>query len=232
MMPKIDGITLSNKLKSNIKTRHIPILISTAKDLTEEERKSLDSIVENIAVKSKGHPLDVDVLKIVRERIEMQEKVEFIDSQRNGDNQEATLEERKTPENEVNLEQNITAEVLIVDDDSDTLFTLDEIVQTCGCNTILAKNGKECLEILESKTPDLVLLDIIMPEMDGFQTLKQIRRNSKWADLPVIAVTAKAMKEDNEIILKHGFSDYIPKPVNPAFVSFKIQKLISQLKAS
>jgi signal transduction histidine kinase/CheY-like chemotaxis protein/HAMP domain-containing protein len=230
MMPKIDGITLSNKLKSNIKTRHIPILISTAKELTEEERKSLDSIVENIAVKSKGHPLDV--IKIVRERIEMQEKVEFIDSQRNGDNQEAALEERKTPENEVNIEQNITAEVLIVDDDSDTLFTLDEIVQTCGCITILAKNGKECLEILESKTPDLILLDIIMPEMDGFQTIKQIRRNSKWADLPVIAVTAKAMKEDNEIILKHGFSDYIPKPVNHALVSFKIQKLISQLKAS
>ena len=67
MMPKIDGVTLSYKLKSNLKTKHIPILISTAKDLSDDERKSLNNIVENIAVKSKGHPLDV--LKIVRDRI-------------------------------------------------------------------------------------------------------------------------------------------------------------------
>ncbi len=71
MMPKIDGVTLSYKLKSNLKTKHIPILISTAKDLSDEERKSLNNIVENIAVKSKGHPHDV--LKIVRDRIQMQE---------------------------------------------------------------------------------------------------------------------------------------------------------------
>jgi CheY-like chemotaxis protein len=69
-----------------------------------------------------------------------------------------------------------------------------------------------------------------MPEMDGFKTIKQIKANSKWADIPVVAVTAKAMKEDKEIIIRHGFTDYIPKPVNPAFVSHKIQTLITQLK--
>ena len=70
-MPKVDGITLSNKLKSNSKTKHIPIIISTAKDLTEEEHKSLKEIVEDITIKSKGQPLDV--LKIVRDRINIQE---------------------------------------------------------------------------------------------------------------------------------------------------------------
>ena len=119
-----------------------------------------------------------------------------------------------------------------MDDDSSTLFTLAEIVQSANCNPILAHNGKECLEILETKIPDLILLDIIMPEMDGFKTIKHIKRNDKWSDIPVFAVTAKAMKEDNEIILKHGFSDYIPKPVNPAFVSYKIQSLITQLKTT
>ncbi len=123
-------------------------------------------------------------------------------------------------------------EILIVDDDPNTLFTLAEIVQEANCNPIIAHNGKECLELLETKIPDLILLDIIMPEMDGFKTIKQIKQNNKWSDIPVIAVTAKAMKEDNEIILKHGFTDYIPKPVNPAFVEHKIQQLITQLKTT
>jgi two-component system chemotaxis sensor kinase CheA len=141
-------------------------------------------------------------------------------------------EEQEFQEEKVSPLKNFAAEVLIVDDDPDTLFTLDELVQASNCKTILAKGGKECLDILERKIPDLILLDIIMPEMDGFQVLKQIKRNSKWTDIPVFAVTAKAMKEDNEIILKHGFSDYIPKPVNPSIVSHKIQKIITQLKTA
>jgi len=122
--------------------------------------------------------------------------------------------------------------VLIVDDDPNTLFTLAEIVQSINCNSIIAHNGKECLELLETKIPDLILLDIIMPEMDGFKTISQIKKNSRWSDIPVYAVTAKAMKNDNEIILKHGFTDYIPKPVNPALVTYKIQSLITQLKTT
>ena len=228
MMSKIDGITLSYKLKSNIKTRHIPIIISTAKDLTEEERISLNNIVENIAVKSKEHPLDV--LKVVRNRIEMQQ-TELADSLQNMVNKVSAINGKKNGNNDLS-EQNFKAEVLIVDDDADTLYTLDEIVQGCNCNTVLAKSGKECLAALEQKTPDLILLDIMMPEMDGFQTLKQLKLNKKWSDIPVFAVTAKAMKNDKDIVLKQGFTDYIPKPVNPTIVSFKIQKLISQLKAS
>jgi signal transduction histidine kinase/CheY-like chemotaxis protein/HAMP domain-containing protein len=228
MMSKIDGITLSYKLKSNIKTRHIPIIISTAKDLTEDERISLNNIVENIAVKSKEHPLDV--LKVVRSRIEMQQ-AELSDSLQNMVNKVSAINGKKYGNNDL-AEQNFKAEVLIVDDDADTLYTLDEIVQGCNCNTVLAKSGKECLAALEQKTPDLILLDIMMPEMDGFQTLKQLKLNKKWSDIPVFAVTAKAMKNDKDIVLKQGFTDYIPKPVNPTIVSFKIQKLISQLKAS
>jgi CheY-like chemotaxis protein len=145
-------------------------------------------------------------------------KVSAVNGNKNGNNELA--------------EQNVNAEILIVDDDTDTLYTLDEIVQACNCNTVLAKSGKECLTALEQKTPDLILLDIMMPEMDGFQTLKQIKLNKKWSDIPVFAVTAKAMKSDKDIVLKQGFTDYIPKPVNPTILSFKIQKLISQLKAS
>ena len=128
--------------------------------------------------------------------------------------------------------ENSELDIMIVDDDHNTLFTLAEIVQSVNCNSIIAHNGKECLELLETKTPDLILLDIIMPEMDGFKTISQIKRNNKWSDIPVFAVTAKAMKKDNEIILKHGFTDFIPKPVNAAFVANKIKTLISQLKTT
>jgi len=128
--------------------------------------------------------------------------------------------------------ENSELDIMIVDDDPNTLFTLAEIVQSANCNPIVAHNGKECLELLEIKTPDLIFLDIIMPEMDGFKTINQIRKNEKWSDIPVFAVTAKAMKEDNEIILKYGFTDYIPKPVNPAFVQYKIQSVITQLKTT
>jgi CheY-like chemotaxis protein len=228
MMPKVDGITLSHKLKSSTKTKHIPIIISTAKDISEDEKKSLTNIVEDITIKSKRHP--ADVLRVIKDRIEMQERSGFIDISENTTSQNKETGEIKFSKDETELAQGFGMEVLIVDDDPDTLFTLDEIVQSCKCNTVLAKNGKECLEILERKVPDLILLDIIMPEMDGFQTIRQIRKNNKWAEIPVFAVTAQAMREDNEIILKQGFSDYIPKPVNPSVVSEKIQKLIIQLK--
>jgi CheY-like chemotaxis protein len=117
-------------------------------------------------------------------------------------------------------------EVLIVDDDPDALYTLDEIVQSCDCRTILAKDGYECLKVLEEKTPDLILLDIMMPVMDGFQTLKKIRSNKKWDNIPVFAVTAKAMIDDKGIIMKYGFDDYIFKPVNPGMLAFKLKKLL------
>jgi CheY-like chemotaxis protein len=229
LMSKVDGVTLSSKLKSNPKTKHIPIIISTAKELSEDERKSLNNIVESIAVKSNDHPLNI--LKIVRDRIEMQETASAT-TFKNETVTNSSVKENDSSDDEVSMNQNFSAEVLIVDDDPDTLYTLDQIVQSCNCKTILTKSGKECLEILEQTTPDLILLDIMMPVMDGFQTIKQIKANKKWSDIPVFAVTAKAMKNDKDIVLKQGFSDYIPKPVNTAIVSFKIHKLISQLKAN
>jgi CheY-like chemotaxis protein len=222
MMPKLDGITLSHKLKSNSKTKHIPIIISTAKNLSEEEHISLHEIVEDITVKSKGHPLDV--LKTVRDRIKMQEVDEFFtnDDLELSSNSNLLVEEESAGD--------FFGEVLIVDDDPDTLFTLNEMVQATGCKTHLAKSGMECLKILENVRPDLIMLDIMMPEMDGFQTLKNIRSNTDLAGIPIYAVTAKAMVGDKEIILKHGFNDYIPKPVNSTIISSKIAQLFSKIK--
>ncbi|RPI65948.1 MAG: response regulator, partial [Ignavibacteriales bacterium] len=124
------------------------------------------------------------------------------------------------------------ATVLLIDDDEDTLFTVNEIVQSCGCKTILAGSGQEALELLDKETPDLILLDIMMPGMDGFQTLKKIRQKNSLETIPVFAVTAKAMVGDRDIILKHGFDDYIPKPVNAVTMAFKIEKLFTKIGLS
>ena len=222
IMPKVDGVSLSHKLKSNPKTKHIPIIISTAKNLTEEEHKSLKEIVEDITIKSKGQT--ADVLKVVRDRIKFQEE----NPQKTENDEDSIM-----PDN-INVKENnndgLTGKVLIVDDDPDTLFTINEMVQTTGCTTYLAKSGFECLKILENLRPDLILLDIMMPEMDGFQTLKNIRANTDLAGIPIYAVTAKAMIGDKEIILKHGFNDYIPKPVNTTIITGKIAQLFSKIK--
>ena len=228
IMPRVDGITLSHKLKSNPETKSIPIIISTAMVLTEEERNSLRSIVEEITIKSMGHPLDV--LKVVRDRLKIQES--FRGAKKVAQNTYKN-KIRVIQQDEKSIrEKKYLGETLIVDDDPDTLFTINEIVESCGCRTILAKNGVEALKILEERTPDLILMDIMMPEMDGFQAIKKIRATPRWSQIPVFAVTAKAMMEDKEIILKHGFDDYIPKPVNSTVMSFKIKKLFSKLKTS
>lgn len=226
IMPKIDGITLSHKLKSSNKTKHIPIIISTAKDLTEEEHISLKKIVENITIKSKGNPLDV--LKTVRDRIKQHEDETFLRSE--DEIASGTIYDQTITEEERGGD--FYGEVLIVDDDPDTLFTLNEMVQATGCKTHLAKSGIECLKILENVTPDLIMLDIMMPEMDGFQTLKNIRSNNDFNRIPIYAVTAKAMVGDKEIILKHGFNDYIPKPVNSTIITGKIAQLFSKIKST
>ena len=226
MMPKVDGITLSYKLKSDVRTKHIPIFISTAKDLSEEERKSLNNIVEEIAVKSKGHPLDV--LKVVRDRIKQQEAAPQTAADVESGGFDNATDSDGT--NDVSQQQEVIGTVLIVDDDPDTLFTIDEMVQGCNCNTFLAKNGVECLERLNSNIPDLILLDIMMPEMDGFQTIKRIRSDARLKNIPVFAVTARAMSDDKEVILKHGFDDYIPKPVKSSIITSKIKELFTKIR--
>ncbi|MFN3693527.1 MAG: response regulator [Ignavibacterium sp.] len=223
IMPKVDGISLTHKLKSSRSTRNIPIIISTAKDLSDNEKKSLNSVVEQIAIKSQGHPMDV--LKIVRDRIKQQEQ----ESQTLKSRISTDLEKNSLSELQKNINKAVE-EILIVDDDPDTLFTMNELVQSMGYKTYLAKSGVECLKMLDHIKPDLILLDIMMPGMDGFQTLKNIRINKSFSNIPVFAVTAKAMSGDKEVILKFGFNDYIPKPVNSTIVSAKISQLFSKVK--
>ena len=105
--------------------------------------------------------------------------------------------------------------VLLVDDDARNIFALSSVLERRGMHVLTATTGREAIALLES-TSDvaIVLMDIMMPEMDGYQTMEKIRKNPKFRRLPIVALTAKAMKGDREKCLDAGASDYLAKPVN------------------
>jgi CheY-like chemotaxis protein len=114
--------------------------------------------------------------------------------------------------------------VLIADDDVRNIFSLSKSLENYKMNILTALDGKEALQKLEENpSVDVVLLDMMMPQMDGYETAKRIRENMRWRNLPVIAVTAKAMTGDREKCINAGASDYITKPVD-------IDQLLSLLR--
>lgn len=118
--------------------------------------------------------------------------------------------------------------ILIADDDPSSLFTLCEMVKELDCKIISAKNGIECLSALTKDEVDIILLDIMMPELDGFQTIKEIKKNSRWKNIPVFAVTANAMKEEYGTIYKLGFNGIFPKPVDGEELIFKLKNELNK----
>jgi CheY-like chemotaxis protein len=106
-------------------------------------------------------------------------------------------------------------EVLLVDDDARNIFALTSVLENHGMRVTFAQDGRAAMDLLE-KNPglDVVLLDVMMPEMDGYQTMRAIRADPRWASLPVISITARALKDDREKCLEAGASDYLSKPVD------------------
>jgi CheY-like chemotaxis protein len=115
--------------------------------------------------------------------------------------------------------------VLVVDDDVRNLFALTTVFERYNMNVITAESGKEAISILnnDKQKVDMVLMDIMMPEMDGYETMQKIRREHKNSSLPIIAVTAKAMKGDRQKCIEAGASDYITKPL-------KVDQLLSLMR--
>ena len=119
--------------------------------------------------------------------------------------------------------------VLLADDDSNNVYALLAALEDTGLDIITAGNGLEALRKLEeTEKTDIVLMDIMMPEMDGFETMRTIRSNKKYADLPVIALTAKAMKGDIEKCLQAGATGYLSKPIDVDKLIKLMQELVSK----
>ena len=105
--------------------------------------------------------------------------------------------------------------ILIVDDDVRNIFALTCVLEQYGIEVLYAENGREGIDTLDrNEDIDLVLMDVMMPELDGYATTEAVRRMPQFADLPIIALTAKAMKGDREKSIESGASDYVPKPVD------------------
>ncbi|MBL8149698.1 MAG: response regulator [Blastocatellia bacterium] len=118
--------------------------------------------------------------------------------------------------------------ILIVDDEQDLLDLMEIILEAEGYNVIKAINGKEALVKISTSMPDLVLLDVMMPIMDGWQVLKNMRKDARTENIPVVMVTAKIGIEDKNRGLQEGASDYIGKPFSPKEVLSRIKSILQQ----
>lgn len=194
-----------SKLRKVSKNNNINIIVNTGRYLTEEEELELHNNADSIVIKTEN----------ATERLK-DELMLFLNKVKVYDHQELVV-------NEDLLGGGIlkNKNILIVDDDIRNIYSLSSALTTKGASILTAFNGKEALEVLAANDNiDLVLMDIMMPEMDGFEATRKIRENYNWKNLPIIALTAKAMKGDREEILNAGASDYMSKPID-------IQKLIS-----
>ncbi len=195
----IDGFVLLDLLKHDPDTRDVPIHVISGKDKTK-------SVVSMGAVGITEKPAERDDLVNVFKDLLRESNKQKPRRRRKGS--DIVPAARAIPE--------LTGrKVLIVDDDIRNIFSLTSVLESHNVEVLHAERGKDGILILE-QTPgvDVALIDIMMPEMDGYETMRQIRRRPELADLPLIAVTAKAMKGDRQKCLDAGASDYIAKPVD------------------
>ncbi|MBB1645880.1 response regulator [Sphingobacterium sp. UME9] len=210
-LPDKSGIELLNEIKSNNQFKDLPIIINTAMELTTEQTSEI------------LHHSQAMVLKSAKSNNRLIDEVNLFLNKIRGNKHEYTMFNHSG--SSVIAENNLAFKtVLLADDDMRNIFALSTAFESYDMNIEIANNGQEALDILErNKQIDLVLMDIMMPVMDGYEAIEKIRANKKFANLPIIAVTAKAMKGDREKTIAVGANDYISKPVD-------VDKLISLMR--
>lgn len=204
------------KLANDPYTKSIPIIAFFGSDIIEDSKKLNNQLIETTLL-YQYHPLDV--LKIIKDRIELINSSLFIA-------EEETLSNDGDYEKNEKITQHGEIKILIVDDVIDARFTIGEIVKSLGYKPIYASNGYECLEKM-IENPDLILLDIMMPKLDGFQTIKKIREDKRYSNTKVFALTAYAMLSDKEIIEKNGFDGLFTKPINTVQLERKLNQIFN-----
>ncbi len=210
MLPDITGMELITEISGTMEQQMTPIIIYSAKDFSARENSKLRQYANRIILK------DVNSLDMLLEETVMLLHIPHED----------LLPEKKKLIEGLRSKTDVLANknVLVVDDDVRNLFALTTAFERFNINTITAESGREAMNILnDNKQVDIVLMDIMMPEMDGYDTTRKIRREHKNHTLPIIAVTAKAMKGDREKCIEAGASDYITKPL-------KIDQLMSLMR--
>ncbi len=209
-LPDMSGFDVLERIRDEDSLVDLPVVVFTGKELSAEEDARLKMLARSVVVKGVESPdrlLDETALFLHRVISDLPEP------------KRATLERLHGSDDDL-----IGKEVLVVDDDVRNIFALSSVLERRGMTVITANTGREAVARLqESENVAIVLMDIMMPEMDGYQTMREIRRNAAYRRLPIIALTAKAMKGDREKCLQAGASDYLAKPVNT-------EQLISALR--
>jgi CheY-like chemotaxis protein len=200
-LPDISGFEVLERFRDTPSLRDLPVVVFTGKELSQEEDARLHALARSVVVKGVESPerlLDETALFLHRVVADLPvEKQKMLDRLHHSD------------------DALVGKKVLVVDDDVRNIFALSSVLERRGMEVITAGTGREAIARLES-TPDvaIVLMDIMMPEMDGYETMRVIRHNVAFRRLPIIALTAKAMKGDREKCLEAGASEYLAKPVN------------------
>jgi HAMP domain-containing protein/CheY-like chemotaxis protein/signal transduction histidine kinase len=200
-LPDMSGFEVLERLRDTPHLKDLPVVVFTGRELTPEEDAQLHSLARSVVVKDVESPerlLDETALFLHRVIADLPlAKQQMLDRLHRSDD---ALAGRK---------------VLVVDDDVRNIFALSSVLERRAMQVLTAGTGREAIATIES-TPDLaiVLMDIMMPEMDGYETMQVIRQNPALRRLPIIALTAKAMQGDRERCLEAGASEYLAKPVN------------------
>ena len=209
-LPKMTGFALLDHLKEDERHHDVPVIIHTGKQLTRRDETKLRRYTDSIIVKDAASPerlLAETSLFLHRSPTALP-----ADSRR-------ILEQLQSADAVLQGKR-----VMVVDDDVRNVFALTSVLEARGMGVRFAENGREAIESLDADPGvDLVLMDVMMPEMDGHETTQALRADARFAELPIIALTAKAMKGDREKSIAAGASDYITKPVD-------IEQLISLMR--
>jgi len=200
-LPDMSGFELLDRIQGDPVIRDLPVVVFTGKDLSEAEEERLRAAAKSVVLKDVQSPerlFDETALFLHRVVADLPEAKQQLLERLHGSNE--VLRKRK---------------VLVVDDDARNIFALTTVLENHEMDVLSATNGRQAIELIE-QTPDLcvVLMDIMMPEMDGYETMREIRKDPRLRTLPILALTAKAMKGDREKCLEAGASDYVAKPVN------------------
>jgi CheY-like chemotaxis protein/signal transduction histidine kinase/CHASE3 domain sensor protein len=214
-LPDYSGYDLLEKMSQEEDVAFPPVIIYTGRALSREEEQRLRRYSKSIIIKDARSPERLlDEVTLFLHQVEAKLPPEHQQMLKAARNRESILEGRR---------------VLVVEDDVRNVFALSSVLEPKGISVVIARNGREALDQLtrSSKEPskriDLVLMDIMMPEMDGLTAMREIRKRGEWRSLPIIALTAKAMAHDHDRSLAAGANDYIAKPLD-------VEKLLSLVR--